>query len=632
MGKSNKFDYTNRPNSGAKLGQIIGAALQKEAEKVKKDAEKHVQKARKQSTHSSSGVNDEVSATVHFIDLKAPSKDLTDEGVGALVDGLETALQSGTPEASLALEDLNLANNDLTARSLARLAPVIELAKYDLKTLNLADNDIEVLSDEEASCWEQFLDAFRGCMKLRRLDLSGNQKLGSRAMEILARVHVNEPAIDPLSPDGGDSTLSIASEHLASRRNSTRNSSEIGDAHDTDLDGRMTRGKMITKRCGLRSIPYITLHNIGLTDTGALWLSYVLEDHYYPMQLVDGLNATHADSAMRTYQQDAKFEGLDWSLNTALGKEGRQLLERVEVRRRRHMLDGLVSTTDLDVIEGDSVPGNSDGSRRASLEPASAQSQESSRRASIRSIRTSDGGEHEATEIESARKKIKRYIIAHDTPRTVELWYAALQVFRVSRLLLYISPIERRCYTASPSFEVAGNASMQTLQPTYLDAFNKLRVDEGIAPGTLALTEVTNTHAGSKVLQKPNEKTSASRRSPGRFIPLKKTTGKLASTKTDPIRFLQYQQRRVSATAALGRAFRDTNVPCHLPRHLAEQIMWAVMTERLLNVMSIEQRDAAYAWAQDRSTLATEREWARKDASAQVLMLLDSIKCLAYHQ
>ena len=632
MGKSNKFDYTNRPNSGAKLGQIIGAALQKEAEKVKKDAEKHVQKARKQSTQSSSGVNDEVSVTVHFIDLKAPSKDLTDEGVSALVDGLETALQSGTPEASLALEDLNLANNGLTARSLARLAPVIELAKYDLKTLNLADNDIGVDSDEETSAWERFLDAFRGCMKLRRLDLSGNHKLGSRAMEVLARVHVNEPAINPLSPDGGDSALSIASEYLASRRDSVGNPSETGDAHDNDLNGPMMRGKMIAKRCGLRSIPYITLHDIGLTDTGALWLSYVLEDHYYPMQLVDGLNATHADSTIRTYQQDAKFEGLDWALNTALGKEGRQLLERVEVRRRRHMLDGLVSTTDLDVNEADSVPANSDGSRRASLEPASAQSQESSRRASIRSIRTSDGGEHEATEIESARKKIKRYIIAHDTPRTVELWYAALQVFRISRLLLYISPTERRCYTTSPSFEVAGTASTQTLQPTYLKAFNNPRVDEGIAPGTLALTEVTNTRAGSKVLQKPSEKTSASRRSSGQFVPLKKTIVKLAPTKLDPIRFLQYQQRRVSEATALGRVFRDTNVPCHLPRHLAEQIMWSAMTAKHRNVTSIEQRAAVYAWAQDRSTLAIEREWARKDASAQVLMLLDSIKCLAYRQ
>ena len=50
MGKSNKFDFTNRANSGAKLGIIIERDLEKEADKVQKDAEKQAAKARKQSS------------------------------------------------------------------------------------------------------------------------------------------------------------------------------------------------------------------------------------------------------------------------------------------------------------------------------------------------------------------------------------------------------------------------------------------------------------------------------------------------------------------------------------------------------------------------------------------------------
>jgi hypothetical protein len=197
MGKSNKFDYTNRPNSGAKLGQIIGAALQKEVEKVKKDAEKSLQKARKQSNDSVE-LDHDLQPNKHILDLKAPGKELGDEGVVALADRLEVALRSGSSAARLALEDLNLSGNGMTTASVARLAPIIEMSTFDLKTINLTNNRISVETHQQAQEWETFLKSFRGCLKLRRLDLSGNQQLGSRAVEILARVHNIESLINPI--------------------------------------------------------------------------------------------------------------------------------------------------------------------------------------------------------------------------------------------------------------------------------------------------------------------------------------------------------------------------------------------------------------------------------------------------
>ncbi|KAI7118595.1 hypothetical protein KC343_g15675, partial [Hortaea werneckii] len=102
MGKSNKFDFSNRPNSGVKLGNSIASALIKEAEKL-------ITKARKQSTDSSAA--SEKDSSSHCIDLQAPKKALGDDGLAALADGLESALRRGNDLASLALEDLNLSEN-----------------------------------------------------------------------------------------------------------------------------------------------------------------------------------------------------------------------------------------------------------------------------------------------------------------------------------------------------------------------------------------------------------------------------------------------------------------------------------------------------------------------------------------
>ena len=71
-------------------------------------------------------------------------------------------------------------------------------------------------------------------------------------------------------------------------------------------------------------------------------------------------------------------------------------------------------------------------------------------------------------------------------------------------------------------------------------------------------------------------------------------------------------------------------MPCHLPGKLIEHILSFLMTDREIGVLSDTQRKMVIEWGQNRATLRAEREWLRKDASAQVLMLLDSIGCLAY--
>ncbi len=660
MGKSNKFDYTNRPNSGAKLGQIISAALQKEAEKAKKDAEKHIQKARKQSIDSVGTCSDSL-LMKHILDLKAPGKDLGDEGVVALVDGLEIAIKSGNSDASLALEDLNLANNGITTVSLARLAPIIEHAKCDLKTLNLAGNNIAVTTDEQAQQWEAFLRSFRGCLALRRLDLSGNPHMSSRALEIFARVHTAERPISPIPAGGEASVLSLVSEVDEDLILFDQN---VADLHEEE-EGRsgskyVTVGRVIKRRCGLRSIPYITLHDIGLNDAGALWLSHIMIDHYYPNQLLDDLNATNAESSIKTCEQDTHSRGVDWMENSGLSKEARNLLEKAEILRRQNLFE--------DILVGPGGDGYNDDKSlfvredqeviRRSTDRRHSKAAMGDRRVSIRSTRTDDGGEHEASELESLQRKFQRHMLEHDGPQSVELWKAGLKLFRASRMILYIAPITRTYHTGEPifmrpSFETLDALTVQPPSPTDSQFSRSPRsrsIDTskqtiGVSLKRLSyaakltgqtqhetdvaespLIEVTNTPVTPLLLQKRMHREGAFSEGSDLHAVTDKLHGLLIKDSMSN-RFTLYQQCR---NTGAEHTFRDKAAPCHLPFHLLQRIVGLTMGAREMNVLNARQIQIAIEKGQNRDTLKAEREWLKRDESAQLWMLLDSISCLAY--
>ena len=120
MPKSNRFDYSKKKNTGVSLGQFIAKQLDGEADAVKRAAER----AARKSTGAADGPDADTSVT-HHIDLKVPGKELGDDGLIVLCDGLEAALGKGTADASLALEDVDLTENGLTTAGLARFASVI---------------------------------------------------------------------------------------------------------------------------------------------------------------------------------------------------------------------------------------------------------------------------------------------------------------------------------------------------------------------------------------------------------------------------------------------------------------------------------------------------------------------------
>lgn len=675
MGKSNKFDCTNRRNEGVDLGKSIGDAARKELEKTKKDAARQAGRARKVSTGSLTGTDNEL-AGVHLIDLVAPSKALTDEGVAAMVEGLHDAMKAGTSSASVTLEGINLRDNQLTTKALATLAPVIDLAQNELKTIVLSDNNITITSDTQAKEWEIFLTAFRSCKTLRRLDLSGNSDLGSRALEIFCKVHCNEPAIDPIAL-GGDRSVYTLDETQESDDNKSTTTDEEDDALDP-----MTLGVMLRRRCGLRSIPYISLRNTGINETGALWLSYILEDHYFPSQLVNEINAAPATSSVDAYQQDATEGGIDWSGHKgSLGKDGLLLLTKTEAARKHTAHADATSLTG-----GSSMAASIKSLQSRRLSQASI----GGRRSSVRSIHTDDGGEHESSEVESIRKHIQRHIIENRGVKSVGLWNAALQVVAASRKLAYIAPPDsrRRCFAgpnlwtsesakdrSPPSKEqrldsvFEGSASVPAnlegvsssdeapLSPTATITRNTIKSYAAtlaeIAPpdrAETAITEVTNTPGTPKRMFTAHRKGAFSEGSDLRTLSERLSTVQMQDNDRDPERFVKWQEEKTTTP------YRDVESACHLPQSAFDCILtfalatpddtakWGLGNEGEVvcaqngeqihwpgaDLLSPKQQRAAYAWGQDRESLVQERKWAGKADSGQQLLLLDAIGCLAY--
>lgn len=282
----------------------------------------------------------------HKLDIRVPGKALGDDGFAILCEGLEKSL---TACSELALVDFNVTNNQLTTRSLARLAPVVHQSKFNLQTLDLSSNKFQVTTSAEARDWECFLSAFHDCMTLRRLDLGSNPCLGHWAMEVLARVYTREPLVDPLPATGTQSMITLPDDVSLI---SCGDASSIQSVDEDDAFHRCANGKTLADtwelgyRRGLRSLPYLTLTDVGLNDTGALFLSYVIEEHHYPTQLISEINATGATNHSPAYRQDGNIKGINWDDNSeTLGKDGAHLLQSAEKQRAMNVLGDMESIT-----------------------------------------------------------------------------------------------------------------------------------------------------------------------------------------------------------------------------------------------------------------------------------------------
>ena len=596
--------------------------------------------------------NDAKDSTLHKLDLKVPGKSLTDEGFALLADGLQNAF---TTCRDLALVDLNLTNNHLTTKSLARLAPLIQASRYTLQTLDLSHNDFQVSSDKQAEEWQLFLQSFRSCMTLRRLDLGDNPSLGYRAFEVLARVYSREPAVDPEPATGTRSFITLP-DSCSVLSSSSLDANHSTNANDPNLP-RCANGKtladawLLKHRCGLRSIPYLTLTNVGLDDTGALFLSYVLEQHYYPIQLVTENNATEASSSIRTYRQDANTKGIDWDNNSeSLSKDGLHLLQCAEKLRMKMLLGDSDSMTSSFMSAG--FPDAPDASPRAAPGVHL-------RRSSLLSVQSMDYSMFDKSDIQSARKKIQRNTIGHAGCDSVDLWRASLAAIIASRKVFLLAPVfkmnnaarlflEGNEHNTEPNQNKDGHADRADINQLadvpvtdehFKHALSSLSLHSGSmdfedsqSKRSYAATLMTTSPVDSmspewttpdgipvshtKVLRTSASSRGRSSSSEGHSSDDSQKSGAHVSAEE----FVRFQQNRMEKLKAYHKGesdgYRDVSLRCHLPLPVCLEVLRLSMSPVDLSHLGADKQKKAFTWGQKRETLKNEgREFSTSHAS-----------------
>jgi hypothetical protein len=270
------------------------------------------------------------------LDLNIAGKKLTDAGLNEVLDGLKEVLTEGQYRPIFVLEGLNLSGNWLTSKSLAPLAPIIDLSFGFLKHLDVSKNFIKVSTDDECRDWETFLNSFENCLSMVRLELSDFTLFGSRPYEILARVYSRHPADrGDVTPTNSESKLLSAYVDIDCVFTSVSKMSNRSESDELSMPAsEESRGMRFIPNCGMRSIPYIVLSNCGLDDTGALWLSYLVEKHHAPDILMGPVKPGSLSTMLRGYEENTGCLGLVYYPNDLLSGTGRRLLAAAEIVRK----------------------------------------------------------------------------------------------------------------------------------------------------------------------------------------------------------------------------------------------------------------------------------------------------------
>ncbi|KAJ9239386.1 hypothetical protein DTO271D3_5765 [Paecilomyces variotii] len=326
-----RLNYSARKIEGLKAGQVLS-----------KDLKKRIPP----------GIFSKAAARDPTLEIDIADKHLTDEGFDLFIDDLIECIEYRNDEhldGIVRLAELHLQGNCLTARSLKKLARVISLSAGDLRELDLSDNKIEIQQPEHRMIWQEFLESFQRCYVLKKLDLSRNP-LGPRGAEILARSYMQseldflESGLDEVEMAACENedlnervhslTLGAGKENQTPRSSSKRLSSKGG----TPLSGKQslpsvekipTQADAKHYACtrGLRSIPYLILSDISMTNASAVHLSTMLSIHRPAEHLLSYLPG---GKALVLPDTATHCKGIIWLPNKDLGPLGHKLLDMAE--------------------------------------------------------------------------------------------------------------------------------------------------------------------------------------------------------------------------------------------------------------------------------------------------------------
>ncbi|KAL8710414.1 MAG: hypothetical protein Q9220_005015 [cf. Caloplaca sp. 1 TL-2023] len=595
------------------------------------------------------------------VELDITGKTLGDDGFQEIADALATALAyDGEQGRVLLLEELCIKSNGLSTTCLPALARVIRLAASDLRDLDISDNAFTITTRQDAKSWEDFLESFRGCIMLRRLDLSGNN-LDPKAFEVLARVYTREPIIELGSEDEAEDLVVSGT---PSRRNTTgdiaalnrqlRNfslGSRPGARADVDdnvaiSDRKVSHGSrhdskspeamgsvslrddtlLFTKTQGLRSVPYIILSKTGMTDICALHLSYLLASHHATERLlrhVPPAKPGHHVQLLESYDDTTGCHGIIHLPNSNIGSAGVKVLELSEnVRRLLHDDDRLAESPEVNQMQFRkfSFSRNTSSSHPS---PCAAVS-EARMRNGMKGVPEEVTDREDLTaDLDRARSRIQGNILRDAGVQSNDLWTTALRMLVMCRILC---PMRREENPAPPTVARKGEATRPVpVQPTVDTEYPTLpRVHPRPFIGYL---DHSTPSFATKIQTMPTTPTPTTKKQPLR-LQTTTTPSPFSITSVTPSSTTLVSPTNTTALPAATTTTYRSDLPRGLPEVAWTRIMGLYL--RAGRFMSERQQTSVFRWAVDRRTLARELENLGKPESAQVWKVLEGTGCLAY--
>jgi hypothetical protein len=497
------------------------------------------------------------------------------------VPALQDVLRAREGLTPLRLEELSLRNNNLTAKSLRMLAPVIEAARFEIRDVDVSQNKLRVSTREDAQAFATFLRAFRGCELMRRLDLSGNDFSGPLAMEVFLRVYCEQQPVDAsllyyeTGPGRRDAEYDMLGGSLASLEITHQARTREGSAGADESVASLNQFRVLKRQRGLRAIPYIILSNCQLDDAGALHLSYALEQHHLPQYLMTKLKDGSRE-AKRKEEDDANGPfGLVYCDNTSLSSYGARLLDYANTARAT-----------LAASQGAPTPNGSWTDAMMISPPTrtrkmSMQSDNSDRRTSVPS-----------SNMLSLRKRLQRTTIEQHGVQGVQLWHAAMKALYAARVVL-----PRASHNLSNGMGTAYASKLAILSSP---------------PGEpiVAVTETSQSAVTAEIsstAQPPERRADSPLHGPG------------ASSNT----------MKLSISIKIDKQFeRDARNPKGFPTWIWQKIIWEFAGGA--DILNDEQVDDIIIYARDRSNIAEELQTMAKGESHQVWHVLEQLDCFTY--
>lgn len=540
---------------------------------------------------------------------------MTSEGLlefaPALLKSMEHNNENGK---TVRLEELCLRDCQIDSRCLLHLARIISLAAYDLRDLDLSENQIKVTTHEEVAAWGAFLNAFSNCCVLRRIDLSENL-LGPRAFEVLARVYANDDPVDLVLSDSVEKSAENSTRSLRSPSQGgdelTKQMRRLGIATNMERGQRRIESVVVDQTepgsslghaeplniylttKGLRSVPYLILSNTGMTEACALHLSYVIGGHNMPEKLLCRVPVAKAGphtQQLLAYDSETRCRGIVYLPNSHLGGAGMKVLELAEAVR-----EGLCEDFDLDDDEegfGDVVhkPKSAENGRKIS-DPAS----KYGNKICI------------SVELDRARSRIQGNVLQEFGPGSNDLWRTALKMLTLCR---NIHPVQEKKKSSSAS-------KRSEIVPEIISRTHRIRLSVSTPLGTKSPNQhIANPFVGQWRLDN------------SRLVPVMAPIKPNLATPCKPLPAPPNSAPWVSPPASTISTSYRTKLPCGLPDDIWRRIM--ATAAGATDILSVAQQRSVIRWAMDRSSLNKEKEYLGLKGSAQIWKVLECMGCLAY--